>query len=322
MKTQLHKMVLLATALILVGCGPRISGDGTLAVTALNLPVSADEGWTAQIVCSRGKHEITQEIVVAGTVLTAEFTIPIGKWDVSLQLIDSSGQITYQDKVTGVVVYPDTPTSVNFQLKPAHGKVKVIINLDSHPYADYIMRARIHFNDQYKEVIRESLEESLEGEYELAPGSYDFNVELYTESFRVGDKFDRGVWDTIKIEPLTEQTIIWNPYLTKLTITAEIYVLPEAPPKLTADYFSNQVFLQWEPSPAADLDGYYIYWQPSPFEPYSVIGSVNSHTRTFIHDLNDLDSIPPRANYAVAPYSTVLVGYRSKPITVELLELQ
>lgn len=320
MKKQLHNVViLLAAVMLLAGCGPNPADDGTITVSTLNLPSAAGQSWTAKIVCSRGKHAIEQCFALTDTSLTAEITVPIGTWEVTLQLIDSNGQVTYADSVTDVVVYPNTPTRLDFQLKPASGTLKVVVDLGSHPHADYIMRARVYFNEEYKEIVRDSLDAAIEGEYELPPGSYNFNVALYTESFRVTDRIDPGMWEIIDIEPLSEQTVIWKPHLEKLTITAEIFTMPQAPQNLTAEYADNQLILEWEPSPSPDLAGYNIYWQPTPFEPYTLIGTAAKDELSFTHDLTELESLPPRAKYAVAAFSEALEGYRSIPATAELL---
>jgi len=312
-------MAVLAILVSLAGCGPTTGVEGILAFSAMDIPQSEGKNWVAHIVCSRGKHQITQSFPVSDTALAAEFTIPVGTWDVALELADGSGKVAYRDLVTGVVIYPETPAVINFQLKPAHGTIKVIVDLEGHPHADHIMRARVHFNDQYKELIRSSVHDFLEGEYEIAAGSYDFNVELFTESFRIGDKIDLGLWTTIDIEPLSEQTVIWHPKLEQMTITAQICLLPEAPKNLTGKYQQGQSVLAWEPAPAADLEGYNIYWKPSPFHPYSLIATVDRYTTTYSHNLSELAELPSQAYYTVAPFSLVLEGYRSSPVLIPFL---
>lgn len=304
-------------ALIMSGCGLQTQNSGTVSVTAMNLPEAA--AWSARIVCTRGKHEITQCFTVYDTNLAVEFTIPAGPWDITLQLADSDGNVLYQDTAVNVVIYPDRPVLVDFQLKPAPGTVKVIVDLSGHPNAEAIMRARVYFNDQVKELIRSSVQEALEGEYRLEPGSYDFTVDLYTTSFHAHNRIDSGVWSTIDVEPLSEQTVIWRPQLEKMTVTACICVLPDAPQGLAFQYGSGRTVLSWEPSLAADLAGYHIYWQPSPFQRFSLIATVDRDATSYTHDLSELDELPLQAYYTVAPFSTVLEGYRSSPVLVPFL---
>jgi len=314
-----HWFATVLLLLLLCGCGPRAHINGTVAVTAMNIPLSDSPNWNAVITCTRGKHQITQSLSLCDTNLETEVIIPVGTWNISLQLTDEAGNVVYQDQVTGVAIYPHTPTVIDFQLRPVHGTVKVIVDLEGHPHADQIMRARVHFNNQYKEIIRSSVDEFIEGEYEIAAGSYDFNVELYTESFRVSDKIDLGMWATIDVEPLSEQTVIWRPHLELLTIAAQIYLLPDTPKHVSGQFWQQQTVLTWDPSPAVDLEGYHIYWQPSPWQRYSLIATVDRNTTTYTHDLSELEELPSQAYYAVAPFSAALEGYRSPPILIPFL---
>lgn len=306
----------LVLAAALAGCSPSAQISGTVAVTAMNIPDSDASGWTARVVCTRGKHQIIHSFAVADTSLAAELSVPAGTWDITLELADAAGTIVYQDSAVGVVIYPNRPTTIDFQLKPGPGTVKVIVDLAGHPHADNIMRARIYFNDKVYELVRSSAAEVLEGEYQLPPGSYDFTVDLYTSSFHAHNKIDPGLWTMLDVKPLSTQTVIWRPALETMAVTARICLLPDAPQHLVGQYNSQQVLLVWEPCSAADLEGYNVYWQPSPFQPFILIGTVDQHTTSFHHDLGGLDEIPLQAYYTVAPFSAFLEGYRSPPVLV------
>ncbi len=317
MTKKYHGIAIVVMALCLVGCSSNLGSEGTVAISALNLPQS-ENIWEAEIICTRGRHNITRNVMVSGTNLTAEIPIPVGSWDISLNLMDNDGVVSYQDTVRDVMVYPDQPVVIDFQLKPAAGTVKVIIDLESYPHSEYVLRARVYFNDDYEEITRETDTDPFTGEYDLVPGSYDFNVQLYTESFRSSDRVDLGTWQTIDVTPFETQTIVWHPFLENLTIIANIYLLPDPPTNLTAELKDDSVELNWDFSTANDVEGYHIYWQPSPFESYQIIASVDQDTAEFTHDLSELETIPPKFFYSIAPYSDIIIGYRCSPVVVQI----
>ena len=194
----------------------------------------------------------------------------------------------------------------------------MIVDLSGHPNAEAIMRARVYFNDQVKELIRSSVRKPWKvntGWSRAAMTSPSIFTQLHstptTESIRVfGPPLMRA---------LSEQTVIWRPQLEKMTVTARICVLPDAPQGLAFQYGSGRTVLSWEPSLAADLAGYHIYWQPSPFQRFSLIATVDRDATSYTHDLSELDELPLQAYYTVAPFSTVLEGYRSSPVLVPFL---
>jgi len=303
--------------LLLSGCSVvTTSQKGTITLSALNIPIDATNQWYAEIICIRGKNQLTQCLEVTENYFAVDLQIPVGLWDISMKLLDEQGNICYQDFKKDVRVYPDKPTIIDFQLKPANGTIKILIDLSTYPYADSVMRARVYFNDKYKELMRESPQVPLAGEFELAPGSYDFNVRLYTTSFRLTDLIDEGIWQTIDVLPLENQTLIWQPFMQNLIITAEIFVVPQAPDNITAKYNGEQVILTWSEPPADDILGYALYWQISPFEPFELIDVVERGITQYTHDLSDWDHLPVGAYYTIASYSPAMTGYRSTPIYV------
>ncbi len=318
----LFSCIIWLAALFLSGC---ISSSlitpkdlGTITVTTTGIPERIESNWTAHIIFSRGKHELSQTIEVVGTDFSSEIKIPVGTWNISMYLVDDNDIVNYQDSLKDITIYPDKPVFINFQLSPAEGLVQVIIEIDNFPQAEQVLRARVHFNDEIKEIIRDTPLEPLKAQYSIPPGSYDFKVELFTESFRVGDKIDPGIWQTIHIEPLSEQTLVWSPFMQDLYISVDIFMVPPAPTNLTALYSENRVCITWDINSFESLVGHNIYWQISPFEPFELITHVDASITEFTHDLTDLEELPAIINYTVASFSAKVTGYRAQPVIVSL----
>ncbi len=287
-----------------------------IRVSGAGIPKQSVNNWVAHIIFTRGKHELSQSIEVDSTDFSSEITIPVGTWDISMYLMDDNDVVVFQDKLKNVTIFPDKPSEINFELSPASGLVQVVIDLDAFPQGEKVLRARVHFNDEVKEITISSGQDPLEAIYEIPPGSYDFKVELFTESFRAGDKIDPGIWETIHVQPLSEQTITWSPYMQDLYITVDIFLVPAAPTDLAAIYKENQVLLTWKQDFSQSLAGYNIYWQISPFEPFQLIGQVDEGVMEFVHDLKGLEDIPTTIYYTIAGFSPKIVGYRALPVSV------
>lgn len=308
--------------LLLVGCnfssGITPDTKGELVIQASELPSITGTNWTAHILLIRGKNELKEVIQVNGDSFTTNLSIPAGTWDISLHLVDDRGVTNYQDTLKDVTIYPNKSKHLDFQLRPANGQVQVLIDLSSYPDQDKILRVRVHFNNQIKEIIRPDANEPFLGTYSLTPGSYDFKVELFTESFRVGDKVDTGVWETIHIAPLSEQTISWLPFMEKLTITAKILTIPQAPTNLQAIYNRDHVALDWVPSLSTNVTAYRIFFQLTPFEPFEELATVGADSYQFVHDLSEMANLPETIIYCMEPVAEDIVGYRSTTAIVSL----
>lgn len=316
-------ILILLISLMLMGCNihsptilPEETGD--IVIQALNLPTTTESKWTAHILLSRGKHQLTRIAEVDGNNFTTTMSIPAGTWDISLHLLDEQGVINYQDTLKDITIHPQQNETLNFQLRPADGQLKLIVDLTAYPNSEQIHRIRVHFNDQVKEITRSEVSEPLVGEYSLSPGSYDFKVELFTESFRVGDKVDPGVWQTLHIEPSSQQTINWLPIMEQLTIIADIITIPAAPQYEQVSFLDQQVFLKWSASSSKNVTGYLIYYKNSPFESFQLLAAVTADSLEYIHDLSQEDELPYSFTYCIQSLAGEINGYRTEEIQIIL----
>lgn len=281
---------------------------------------STNTEWTAHLVFTRGKHSVSESLLVSGNELRADLRIPIGTWDVEMILVDSNGEARFQDKISEVTIVPDKTQTVELFLKPADGALTVTIDLENYISGEVVMRVRVHINDTIKEITRENNLEPLTGTYSLPPGSYDLKFELFTESFRSSDKIHEGICNSITVLPGQELAINWLPEYQELLVVARVYLIPEAPENLVITETADGIFVSWSPCPSIDIQGYNVYWQPHPFSRFEPLNEEPITDLEFFHDYSSLEKPPaPTVNYTVAAVSTIdLVGYRSrlKKVTV------
>ena len=288
---------------------PSTQGELIITTSAESLP--DEEIVRAEIIFSRGKHTFIEDMNVEGINLTANLLVPVGTWDIQIILFDQEGNPIFQDQKEDVTIFPDRATDLKMNLRPANGRVNLVIDLEGHVYQNQIFRVRVHFNDKVYELKRDDIFEPLTSEFSLVPGSYDFKVELFTSSFRATDRVDPGVWKTIDVKPTEELTYVWTPQQEFLKIIADIHLVPEPPINLSAWYDPKnaQVVLQWSPSSTEHIIGYLIYVQEDPFSRSVRLNEEPWQQLTFTHDVSELDAL--QLTYSVAAVSPIgIVGYR------------
>lgn len=320
-------LTLVLIALIIGGCtrgsqplSPSTPGD--LTISAHVHSSLSSEQWTMEVIAVRGRHSFEERIPVSSSEFEETLSIPVGTWDITLLLLDGDDVPHFQDTIEDVTVFPDQPTTVVMNLRPANGNVLLHIVLDAFPGSSRVLRARVYFGDDMYELIRDSEEDELAGEFSLPPGSYDYRVELFTDSFRATDCIHPGIWENLTILPSIDQDLVWHPHTTLLTINAEILFVPESPMNLTGTRVSeSETLLEWDSVTEGDahIGGYQVLFQLDPFTRFEVVSEDLLTERRFIHqfDQTTLES----ARYTVVAISeNDVLGYRSNIITAPILD--
>ena len=277
---------------------------GTLAAAGITEPTEA------RIVVSRNKHVMEETVPVINTEFSATLRVPVGEWAVSVLLVDAQGIVLYQSKSQTVKITLHQEQVLELVLRPADSEVHVSIDLADYVFRHVAMRARIHFNDEVYEAIREDSQSPLEKTIVLSPGSYEFKIELYTESFRIGDRISPGVWQVIHISENEEMHINWSPVSERLYVTGRVETLLPSPANFKLEPSAEGVLLTWDPVVHREVTGYFLFVQGSPLERYELLTSLPLSETSFLHAL-DQDQAA-EVYYAVAAVSTSgLVGYYS-----------
>ena len=281
---------------------------GTLQSAALTEVVEA------RIVISRNKHIVEESVPVLNNSFSTTLTVPVGEWDVTVLLVDSQGIVLFQSKSEKTQITLAQSSVMDLVLRPADSTVHVRIDLEDYVFKHVAMRARIYFNDDCHEVTREDSLTPLEHTLELAPASYEFMIELYTDSFRAGDRISPGVWGVIHIKENEEFAISWSPVTEVLHVSGRVETLIPAPENVLLTTTVEGVHLTWDPVYHENVVGYFVFAQISPLMRFDLLNSVPLEELSFLHMLEN--DHPPEIHYVIAAVSgSGIVGYYSAPQT-------
>lgn len=281
---------------------------GTVAETGLVEIVEA------RVVVSRGKHIVEDVVPVQKNEFQTTVQVPVGQWELTVLLADAEGIVRFQSKPQTIQIALAKPNTVELILRPADSKVRIVINLENYIFRHVAMRARIHVNEAVHEVTRSDSSIPLETVITMSPGSHEFKVELYTESFRATDRIGQGAWEVIHIAENEEVSITWSPETEALQISGRVETLLSAPSNLEAmGDVATGILVTWTHLNHWDTAGYFIFAQESLLERYQLLSAVPLLEPSYLHEL-DPEKPPAEIRYVVAAVSTKgVVGYYSHP---------
>ena len=279
---------------------------GTLSATGIPDVVEA------HIVISRGKHIVEETVPVINNEFTATLQVPVGEWEVFVLLMDAQGIVLFQSKPQNTQISLGQSQLLELVLRPADTKVHITIDVENYIFKHEALRARIHFDDEIYEIVRPDSLTPLETTIELSPGSYEFKIELYTESFRIGDRLGPGVWEIVHLMENEEFFINWSPVTEALEVSGRVETLLPCPENLTLIGQPDGILITWEPVYHGEVVGYFLFAQNSVLERFELLNSIPLEGTSYLHAL-DADH-PQHMNYVVAAVSSSgLVGYYSPP---------
>ena len=313
---------------LLAACVPimplPVNEQGTISVLGSLGNHTAVELVEARLIVTRGKHTFEETVPIQNDQFSATLHIPIGTWDLTVLLVDAEGIVRFQNSNQSIEVQPNKPSTIELSLGPADCLVTLEIELEHYVFQKTTHRARVYFGETMHELIREDSTQQLMDQFYVSPGSYDFKVELYTESFRIGDRIAPGVWELLEI-PITEELhLTWNPITEQIQISGTVYIPPPAPNDVTVQHGVDGITVSWEASQDPYVTGYFVFIQTDPLEKFQLINPIPVTEPVFFHALEELEWETPvnEIRYTVAAVSSNgYVGFRSKEAVI-LLESQ
>lgn len=265
----------------------------------------------AHIVITRGKHIVEEKVPVTQGEFEATVRVPVGQWEVVVLLVDDQGIVHFQSQPQDTQIIIGQPQLLELVLRPADCDVHVSIDLEGYIFEHAAMRARIHIDEEVHEVTRPDYLTPLEKTIAVAPGSHEFKIELYSESFRAGDRLGLGVWEIIHVAENEELSITWSPVTEELQMSGRVESLLPAPKNLTLHTEPDGVLVTWEPVAHWDLAGYFLFVQESPLDRYELLNPVPLEDSSYLHAL---EPDHPQLSYVVAAVNTSgFVGFYSPP---------
>lgn len=293
---------------------PPLGGESPLTVMGCVSQSALEELVEARLVLSRGKHVVEEVVPLEENEFQAQLELPVGEWELSVLLIDAQGMAQFQSTPQTVQIITRQPSVINLILRPANSEVKIMIDLEDYIFRNLVYRARIHFNEEIYEIIREDNQTPLEAELSIGPGSYEFMIELYTASFRVGDRLGPGIWEILDVPVQGSLSISWSPLAAQLQIEGRVERMLSAPENVKLEAEHSGITISWDPVPAGDVAGYFVFSQESPLERFKMLNPIPLTDTSFYCELDPEETGEFTCFIAAAVSPGGLVGYYSEPI--------
>lgn len=254
----------------------------------------------ARIVLSKGKHIVDKVVPLWKNEFQATLPIPIGQWELTVLLLDTEGMVRFQNTPQAIHVTLDQPNVVELVLRPADSQVQITIDLEHYIFRDQALRARIYFDDEMHEVTRPNAQEPFETTLSLAPGSYEFKIELFTGSFRSSDRLGPGIWEIVQVPADELISIVWSPLTEVMHISGRVETILPAPTNLRCTTTGQGIGISWDPPPSGEVLGYFLYAQTSPLERFQLISPIPWEQTDFFYVLDTEAEAPGEIRFVVA----------------------
>lgn len=292
---------------------PPVTGKSPLTVLGTVSTFSPEGLVEAKIILSRGKHSVEKTVPLQQNEFEATLQLPLGQWELSVLLIDGEGKAQFQSSPQQVEIAPQKPSVIELVLRPADSEVTIRIDLDGYLFSNLALRSRIHFDDEIYEIIRSDADEAFEKVLMIEPGSYEFKIELYTDSFRVGDRLGPGIWEIVTIPPNQSLEIVWSPIAVGLEIRGRLELLLPAPENMVITATEGGLTVSWDPVYDQKADGYFLFAQSSPLERFELLTPLPLKQPSHLYELDGEKPVSEILFTAAAVSTSGLVGYYSPP---------
>lgn len=260
-------------------------GDQTGSIY-LATPLSALEGGTfsgAKLRLTQGN--LTRELlleVTDGEVTGHVDNLPVGDWNVTLDIYDQDGDVTHRASAV-VRIRPDETTTLRLQAEPNDGMLEIEADISGFSEAHEVQRARINFhNNQTATLYPDELDPMLfRGTKALRPGDYDYQIELYGATQYAQDRLYRSPWESVRIYPGKTVKVRWQARSGAAHIEMGLSQMPPPPSELRLETTETGGRLTWLPAADPSVSGYRIYLKHDEFGAFSLVDEVPASERAW-----------------------------------------
>lgn len=300
-------VVILLLTLTLTGCSllpvPRNAqtvdpaNAGRLVVSAKLNGINANEltGSTATLIMSKDGRDRKQVLPIVDSAIAANIpdVLP-GVWEITLSIADDKGVVTYQAESVASVT-PGGTAALELVIRPLPGRLAVTVNPAAHPELANADRGRLYVNPGGYSSMYIDTNKLISGEKELAPGTYDFSIALFANSFYASDKLYESPYTTVTITPGRTTSVIWNPVTGVCTIGGRIDTPPAAPRNVELLKVAQGLAIAWQtvPTPENDIAMYRIYLRQNLLDKFKLVHEVNAVKNSYIYPDGELDKGSP-----------------------------
>lgn len=233
-------------------------------------PLETDGPSVLHIRLRQGRLELERTLPVQdGRAAGTLHGIYEGRWQVLLEVRDQEGYITHRGEAEVQVTADRSPVLLEMALQPLPGRLRVVADLTGFSAQEQVSRARLVSMPGEKrfESLREPGSPFIRWDVELAPGSYELQVQLYGDSFHAYNLIYAAPWMSLDVYPGRSSELTWSPATGEIQLVGTIPTLPAAPRGLVVWQEGDEVVLQWlvtSPDAAESV----LYWKKGPLDPF------------------------------------------------------
>jgi hypothetical protein len=297
-----HLAILLLLAIILgaTGCSllPKAtkhvvgeqSGEVTIVADLSSMRASELLSSTATLTLSKDGRSKTEELSIIDSQISTNVSglLP-GVWTVMLSIAESDGVVTYQAE-TDISVLPGGAANVDLILRPLPGVIEVYVDPTFHPELIMAQRGRLYTNPGGYSTMVVDDNGMLVGTKTVSPSTYDFSIELFTDSFYARDRIYTSPWTSVEVHPGRTTTVVWNPDTGTCAISGTVDAQPAPPGNLTLDKSPQGLVITWDPpaDPEDDIVGYHIWMRENLMDEFDLIYKADVTRNSYTYPASEL----------------------------------
>ncbi|HEY8418044.1 MAG TPA: hypothetical protein VIK93_08430 [Limnochordales bacterium] len=272
-----------AVAILVAGCSapfPELkpAATGQMAITA-SVPAAAAlaAGHEVEVSLTQDKHQVQARRPVNGETFSITLdNLYIGRWEVKVIVWDPEGDAVYAGSGS-VWIREGQTTTVQVPLMPKEGTLDLTIDIAGLPLEQESYKARLHVSPgETYNLDRIEGTAQFKANVRLAPGSYDFKVDFYTDSFHSYKLIYTGYWMPFAVAPGKTVTLYWRPGTGAVEVEAAPAGPPPAPAALSATWLDGAVLLEWSAVTDGSVTAYRVYRRVGYLARYELVMEVDA----------------------------------------------
>ncbi|GEM_PF-644526 len=253
------------------------------AVAPMGQMATLAAAYELEVTLTQDKLQVQERRAVSGdTVSLTIDNLYVGRWQLELVVRDGAGQGLYSGSGS-VWVSEGATSTVTVPLSPYPGTLDLTVDIGglSLEQESYKARLVVSPGESYN-MDRIEGTALFQTRVNLAPGSYDFKIDFYTDSFHTYKLIYAGYWMPLAIEPGKTVAVYWRPATGAVVVETEPAEPPPAPSAVTADWEGDAIVLAWDAVTQGDVVAYRVYRRVGPLARYELLAEVDAWTTTLV----------------------------------------
>lgn len=200
--------------------------------------------------------------------------VPVGAWQVTVQLFDGAGDVTHEGSGT-VWVSASEEAALLIEMAPKEASLEIVADLAAFPAAERVERARVTFHTNQVLTLERGDDGRFYGVKALPPGDYDFSIGLYGSSFYASERIYESPWQSVKLYAGKTARVLWEAATGRARLSVVVRLLPSSPEGLRVEWSGSEAHLLWDPLFDPEVSGYRVYVRKGVGLPYEKEAEVS-----------------------------------------------